>query len=791
MKKQLLFSLFLSISLLPLFGQTVIQGGFVRSVGRPNHPKGTRLAGAVIAVDGAHNSVRSQGNGAFSIPFTGVKAGLNAFRIKSVKLGGYSLFEPALIGRQCPISPNYPLEIILVSEKERNAIRSNFKSQVKARYEAELQRVKAEKIKLGARYQAELDRVNEKYKNCDAYVADMTERYSHIDYATLNYNQACFYAAMERGDMTEAEAILSNYDEGKLQQARTSITANMEKERQALQGINAQLAQLYAGKYEIYAARFENDSAAAVLEQLVALDTTNVDNWRKAADFHAIYRSDYNKAAPYYRHALWNAVKQYGDSGQQTISAMLDYASCLSSQRKDEECLQLREKALSASLSAVGEHSILAARCYSNLALCYSDSSDSLKELECLQKAFALYCELEGETSSSLSTICNNLGFYYWQHKDYAQAERFYQQGIDVLVKGYGTSTPASCSTLYDNMGQLRMMQGRTKDALQYFQLYLSCVKNDNRHIVREEAGAYHKLAWAYRALGEYAKGDSCENINRDLRLRQYGEYGIPLYAYYQDEANYRFNRGEYQLALPLYEKMLHIEHTTYGEKADTLRPIHNIAVCLFKQGKYNEARTWYERKLKALQQNPQTHPQDILSVLNVICSCYIMDGQYAKALEADQRAEAYFNAHVESSLFDYYHRYLILSKLARSAEEWDKTRKDFMADKLFLLQFSGETQSTFRLLRYSSWDIKDSVRPLADAVKECQLKAERPTALLWWGNKVYPLPFKIRDDGDELIGDLDMEGLKDENVHILLLKVGSKEVKAAKQWVKIYSRTY
>lgn len=100
----------------------------------------------------------------------------------------------------------------MISAKEVEAMKSRFQQQVQKRYAAELAKVKAEKIRLGQRYQKELNKVNERFKNCDSYVADMVERFSHIDYATLNYSESCFYSALERGDLDAADAILKQVD---------------------------------------------------------------------------------------------------------------------------------------------------------------------------------------------------------------------------------------------------------------------------------------------------------------------------------------------------------------------------------------------------------------------------------------------------------------------------------------------------------------------------------------------------------------------------------------------------
>ena len=154
--------LFLAVG--PIQAQNVIrQQGLVRTVGRPDNPKGKPLAGAVISIDGQVNQVLSRSNGTFEIPFNHAQAGVSGFRVRQVRLGGYSLYETSLLTRTCPISPSFPLEVVMISAKEVEAMKSRFQQQVQKRYAAELAKVKAEKIRLGQRYQKELNKVNERF----------------------------------------------------------------------------------------------------------------------------------------------------------------------------------------------------------------------------------------------------------------------------------------------------------------------------------------------------------------------------------------------------------------------------------------------------------------------------------------------------------------------------------------------------------------------------------------------------------------------------------------------------
>lgn len=762
---RILFSLLFFISA-ALSAQTLTQSGYVRTAGRPGNLKGTRLAGAVIAVEGK-NAVQSQKDGAFSLAFTNAKAGSTSFRIKSVKLGGYSALDPASLSAPHPISPFIPFEIVLVSEKEKAAIRENVERTVKARYDAELARVKREKDQLGLRYQAELDRVNEKYKNCDVYVANAVERYANLDYATLSFAEATYYSAMERGDEATAEQVLSQYNVHKLQADRNAIVGHIAKEQQALENIDAQLRFGYEGRYELFASRFEGDSALHYLDLLVALDTTNVESLKKAGDYATYSLSDFSRAYSYYVRAARQAQKQYGMNDGRTAESLKDLAFLLNNMRRTEEARATMLKSNEIVRRCYGDASLKTAQSYGAVASCYDNIKDSTEVLKWKGKALAIVkahpAITDRDSLRIVAILYNNMGIYYYNHHDLTKADNYYQLAVQASIAA------GEKPTFYDNLCALRTTQGKYDEALNYGNLALESIESDPLHSAAQKGWSYSLISETYNCMKDEANRMKYEDMARDVLVRQYGEMGAPMEHFYQLRASRLSDKGKYAEALPLYEKILEIEQRTYSNNADTLWLYQNIAVCNFQCHKYAEAIRWYKKALHASEHvNGVNHANSIGYILGIVDS-YIKLGAYDEALDWDKEAEKRTEA--TNGGFDYFHRYVIMSKTTPK-DHWEKTNKKFMADKSFYLFKVGYSPMVF--LRYGVWDRKIYHKSLIDYIEDYAGKTVGSTLFIgkkYYNLKIYITPYDYSVTIDET----------NEKLSIVLFKVGKAAARAAK----------
>ena len=328
--KRFLIPLLLLLPLLPAAAQTVRQQGYVRTVGRPGNRQGTRLPGVLLRVSGQHNAVQSGRQGAFTLVFGNAQAGHSSFAFTSVSLRGYDLNEREMLGRRFAVSPDVPVEVVMVSQQERRDIEERVRAQVEQRYRKKLRQIEAQKAQLGERYRTELARLEAEYERRDMLVADMVDRYASTDYAHLDSLSATVNAYIESGELERADSIVNALGISRLEQEHAQLKSGNEQKRAELaKGEEAeraaadQLKMAYEAKFNILATKFENDSAAYYIERLVALDPADVMHLRHAAQFYCHFSVNYPKALSYARRAYENCLAAGNGESVQAIHCLI------------------------------------------------------------------------------------------------------------------------------------------------------------------------------------------------------------------------------------------------------------------------------------------------------------------------------------------------------------------------------------------------------------------------------------------------------------------------------------
>lgn len=689
------------------------QKGYVRTVGRPDAPKGKPLSGVLIGVQGQTNNVRSRQDGHFEIPFAQASAGVSSFRLSRVTLGGYNLYETSIMGRPLPVSPSFPLEIVMVSAKEVEGMKQKFTEQVRQRYQTELNKLRAEKAQLGERYQTELNRVNEKYKNCDAYVADLVERFSHIDYATLDYQTSCVYASIEAGNLDEADRLLNQTNSAELLKARAAITKHIEQEQASVRNIDRRLSDYYNGKFEVHAARFDNDSAAWYMQQLVALDTTNVKNLMKAAGFYHNACSKYPESLAYYQRALRQLEAAHEEHSLDAALCYREMSSLFFNMQRNAEAMQVIQKAMQIYGEVEGEDTEHMAMCYLLMSLACERTNDTTKVVDYMQKSIDLRTRLFGPHYVQLGNNYNNLALFYQQHGQYAKAQDCYEKGV-TLLDSTDCKAADILGTLYSNWGGMLFNQKRYEEALRLFQKAEGYQRKNTGDGLNFYCMTLHAIGNTYRALGHQEKGESYARQAMDLLVKRYGEYGVPLRNYYKEQADQlRLNR-DFKSALSLYRKVQNIDEVNaMGKDTVSLAGLkESMAVCFFNTGRYDEALSAYSEAIGHMQESGQmTHLQECFLTTRK-AYCVFKLGRLHEAMDMAKDAERIREANKlepGSEVEVMYRCYCALIKA--EGDKWRKPFKKFMADKMFtidipksLLDIPGE-DAGFVLVSFGRWD--------------------------------------------------------------------------------------
>lgn len=106
-----------------------VQKGFVRTTGNVRQTAGDPLSGVAVKALGSTNEALSDRQGKVDIRVESEKEG-QAYQLLSVHKKGHELNDPMLIGRTLAYSSKTPLEIIMVSSKELNRVKTEIEERV-------------------------------------------------------------------------------------------------------------------------------------------------------------------------------------------------------------------------------------------------------------------------------------------------------------------------------------------------------------------------------------------------------------------------------------------------------------------------------------------------------------------------------------------------------------------------------------------------------------------------------------------------------------------------------------
>ena len=304
------------------FAQTQTQNGVVKTRGRMVGGKlvpGSLLDGTTVQVEGRQAILAKDGN--FSFP---VSSG--QYTLKSVTKQGYKLLDAEMC-HQYNYSAN-PLAIVM--EQPEQLMRDKLAAERKIRRQLQDQlREKEDRIEAmreqnaitQEQYNTALQELYSTQESNEKLISNMAKRYSELDYDQLDEFQRQVSYYIENGELAKADSLLrSRGDVAEQVNASLKSGAALQQKRQQLEKAGTvlaeetlEVAQRCYSYYELFVAKFNNDSAAYYLALRTSLDTTNIEWLCETGDFYMDFLADYDKAMSYYKIALRQSHKQNGD----------------------------------------------------------------------------------------------------------------------------------------------------------------------------------------------------------------------------------------------------------------------------------------------------------------------------------------------------------------------------------------------------------------------------------------------------------------------------------------------
>lgn len=223
-----------------------------------------------------------------------------------------------------------------------------------------------------------------------------------------------------------------------------------------------------------------------------------------------------------------------------------------------------------------------------------------------------------------VAACCNNLGNVERERNNFAKAEDYYEEGINVLIKNNIRNYPY-LGALYNNLAMVKNKLGYSEVATQYIDSSLMMRKalNDSIGIANTllNAGAIAQaLGFLDEAVNKYKT--SLNIFNRRAKLDGVLKCKINLGAVYREQ-------GEYQEALRLFEEI--------EKKIDQLSSFnrfilnHNIGVVKQHLNKLDTALIYFQKASELL--DTTNNQKDNAQINYDIGGVYFQKGEYKKSL--------------------------------------------------------------------------------------------------------------------------------------------------------------
>ena len=767
------FLFFLLLSFVVIFASAEMQQGYTKTRGKLDAKgqliPGQRLSGVIVETD--RGKVPSKENGDFEFSVVG-----GQFILKGVTLDGYILNDVEQLRRTYKYSAT-PLALVLVKPEEYNAEKINAQKKIIRTLRKTLQEREDEiealceekKITEQEKY-ALYQKLYADEQNSQKLVEEMAERYAKTDFDQIDEFQRQVTNLIINGELEKADSLLNtkgNIEEQirenqQLDEVNAKRQKEIEEEQSQLEKSQAlstktkeDLAARCYSKYEIYATKHKNDSAAYYLELRASIDTTNVEWCAEAGDFIRDYLADYEKAMEYYQRGLrqnnepmWNgyflnALGWIYDSCGMFSNALVYYEKSLElwlnafgekdhglavlynnigliyyNQDQYSNALEYFEKSLEIDL-LYGEQTLSMATKYNNIGLVYSNQGDYSKALEYFEKSLEIRLSILGEQHPDVARSYNGIGNVYNDQGDYIKALEYYEKSLEIGLSIFGERHP-EVALIYNNIGEIFRKQGYNTKALEYYEKALTIWQDIYGERHPDVAMVYNNIGAVFTDMGEYSKALKYHEKALEIRLYVYGESHTVISMSYNNLGWTYMALGENSKALEFYEKSLAILLSIYGERHPFIGlNYRNIGRIYYKNGDYFKALEFYEKSLDVLLSIfGEQHP-DVATSYNVIGLVYDSQGNYTKALEYYEKAiqikkNIFGNEskEVANTAINIY--YVYRAELSKSDELKDKYN-DFISEWAFTATIVGEDtpagkqgmSGEYYLLEFGDWNME------------------------------------------------------------------------------------
>lgn len=664
------------------FAQTV-QKGFVKEYNEKNQK--APLEGVEINVRSASSSV-SDDTGGFSLNFITLKPG-DKINVRAIRKSGYEIFNKDAI-EQWNLNPQTPFTIVMIRSDRFKKICDNYYSKASVNYKkqydgeiAKLNKLKADNRLKEEEYRQRLQEIqgnlDRQLDNLDNYV----ERFARIDLSELQEEEQEIIKLVQEGRFDEAiakyeelnlvEKFINSYNLDKNGEISTAIDQlsqvhkdNIQKKDELLSAIDRQINAL-----NLYGGAEMNKKISDILSNIADADSGNIDLQIKAGNYLYEYLSDFDNALKYFRQALAESLKQYGEKHYHTV------------------------------------------RAYECIASVYSAQYETEAALENYNKAYEILSEISGSESDKI-TLLNDISFLYVKKKEYEKALEYCKIGETIISSGVKVDVTTK-SSLYNNLGIIYMNQKDTSLSLKYYLLALKEFEESDEDVNNNLARLYPNIASLYFDMGDYVKSHDYHDKALALIEKIYGEnneaYALECWLM----ARLCSKESDFESALSYCNRALPIQIKVFGDNhpaiADTYQCFGEIYLNI---SEYEKALKYYSDALEILKNSSST---------SSLAPVYYNIGLTYGYLNDNERALSFLAKSLDYSddIHDMDAVYFEMARRYNSLCDYDNAI-DYFHKSLEINQKMTEDRSTFIMDIYNNLGINHGLKQDFDNSLEC-----------------------------------------------------------------------
>lgn len=332
------------------------------------------------------------------------------------------------------------------------------------------------------------------------------------------------------------------------------------------------------------------------------------------------------------------AAEQAGDATAHT-EFLFKVGSSLLIQGRDKEAETLARQSLE--ISEKQKHPPSVARTFFLLGAIASFRRDYAEAKNAFEKALEICRQIDDWDGAG--NCLHQLGFICQSLMHYQQAEKYFQEAVQIRKERFGKKHPDvavslnALALLYELMGEYTSAETNYKEALEIYEA-------DHHSNLQDFAGTLNNLANLYYAMGNFQGAEKPYRRALEIRRKHLPKDHPDIAQSLNNLATLHYLMGNFTEGASLAQQAIDIYSASVGEShpnfADALTNLANI---YYASGDYVTAEPLYKQALEIKRKVlGQDHP-DVAQILNNLALLYGTTNRYSDALTLLEEARSIY----------------------------------------------------------------------------------------------------------------------------------------------------